>query len=317
MRPGYKNYIVLASILGLGFVPIRISSAQGTLPPEPQEKTTPSSLTTSADAVNQEMPPLSQIQTAPNTFVDKTPNRTSPAGELGIAPVSDNTPLTEPQDRKEQNTAAPQATASNGNSVQGTASPTETLFDDTLLLRGYTDKYLQNSLETLMEMIKDDTLSPYHMAAAVRAFKEKYSLEIFSREKAAIEKILLRRLARTNSVFVQVEILHTLCLMDRFKYFEVMIPSLIQLLDHYNDTVNEMTNTAINDIINRGNNRAREARIVFNTLRKVFFLSRRRLVGVTEPSLRLSQKLKMLRWSIKVLGSQELKKLPKEVINLL
>jgi hypothetical protein len=193
----------------------------------------------------------------------------------------------------------------------------ETLFDDKLLLQGYTEKYLQDSKELLLEMIKDETLSPYCMAAAVRAFKEKYALEVFSREKALVEKILLRRLDRTTSVFVQVEVMHTLCLIDRFKYFKIMIPTLIQKLDHYNDTVNEMANIALNDIIDRGNNRAREARIVFNTLRKMFFLSRKRLAGISEPNPRLSQKLKLTRWSIKVLGSQELRKLPKEVINLL
>jgi len=155
------------------------------------------------------------------------------------------------------------------------------------------------------------------MAAAVRVFKDQFSKEVFNREKKIIEKILLRRLNRTDSAFVQVEIMHTLCRMDRYKYFNSMAPALMQKMNHYNDTVNEMAYFGLNDIIESGNNRAREARIIFNTLRKVLFLSRRRLAKVTEPDTRLLQKLKILRWSIKVLGSRELKRLPKEVINLL
>ena len=193
----------------------------------------------------------------------------------------------------------------------------DTIFDDKLFLNGYADKYASEPKEVLLAMIKDETLNPFKMAAAVRVFKEKHSREVFSREKRIIEKTLIRRLNRTHSPFVQVEIMHTLCRMDRYKYFKSMIPPLIQKLDHYNSTVNELSYAGLNDIIETGNNRSREARIVFNTLRKILFLSRKRLENVTEPGERLKQKLKILRWSIKVLGSQELKKLPKEVINLL
>lgn len=193
----------------------------------------------------------------------------------------------------------------------------QTLFDDKLLLNGYADKYNDEPKEILLAMIKDETLSPFKMAAAVRVFKENFSREVFSREKRIIEKTLIRRFNKTNSPFVQVEIMHTLCRMDRYKYFKSMIPALILKLDHYNSTVNELAYDSINDIIDSGNNRAREARIAFSTLRKILFLSRRRLANVTEPTDRLKQKLKLLRWSIKVLGSQELKRLPKEVINLL
>ena len=166
-------------------------------------------------------------------------------------------------------------------------------------------------------MIKDDTLTPYRSAAAVRVFKDKFSSGVVSREKKIIEKALLRRMHRTDSPFVQVEIMHTLCQMDRYRYFKPMVPALIQKLDHYNSAVNETTFDSLNQIIKAGNNRNREARIVFNTLRKTLFLSRRRLATVKEPDARLAKKLKLLRWSIKVLGNQELKKLPKEVINLL
>jgi hypothetical protein len=96
-----------------------------------------------------------------------------------------------------------------------------------------------------------------------------------------------------------------------------MVPALIQKLDHYNSTVNEIAFESLNQIIKAGSNRNREARIVFNTLRKILFLSRRRLAAMTEPEPKLVKKLKLLRWAIKVLGNQELKKLPKEVINLL
>ena len=105
--------------------------------------------------------------------------------------------------------------------------------------------------------------------------------------------------------------------MDRYKYFNSLVPILIQKLDHYNSTVNEMACAALLHVIEVGHNRPREAVIVFNTLRKVLFLSRKRLSSTQTPGPKLKQKLEILRWSIKVLGSQELKKLPREVINLL
>lgn len=192
-----------------------------------------------------------------------------------------------------------------------------TIFDDQMLLKGYTEKYRDLTKETLLAMIKDDTLTPYRCAAAVRVFKETFSAEVVSKEKKIIEKYLLRRLHRTDSPFVQVEIMHTLSQMDRYRYFKSMVPALIQKLDHYNAAVNDIAFDSLNQIIEIGSNRNREARIVFNTLRKILFLSRKRLATVKEPDSRLTKKLKLLRWSIKVLGNQELKKLPKEVINLL
>lgn len=192
-----------------------------------------------------------------------------------------------------------------------------TIFDDKMLLDGYTQKYSAFSKDVLIEMIKDDTLNSYRMAATVKAFKEKYSEEVVSREKVIIEKILLRRLNRDSSPFVQVQIMDTLCRMDRYRYFESMIPVLIQKLDHYNQAVNDMAFEALQYVVNNGSNRAREARIVFNTIRKTLFLSRKRLQNVTEPSPKLKQKLEVLRWSIKVLGTQELKRLPPEVLSLL
>lgn len=220
-------------------------------------------------------------------------------------------------------TAVPASSSDDSTTLVPAEDPAEArdyqqpIFDDTLMLEGYTESFSKETKETLLEMIKDDTLEPYHMAAAVRAFKIQYALEIFSREKAIVEKILLRRLNRTDSVFVQVEIMHTLCLMDRYRYFTSMVPILIKRMDHYSSTINEMAYEAVNDIIAKGHNRAREARIVFNALRKILFLSRKRLAATTDPGVRLSQKLKILRWSIKVLGSQELNRLPKEVIRLL
>ncbi len=195
--------------------------------------------------------------------------------------------------------------------------PANTIFDDQMLLKGYTEKYNDFTKEILLAMIKDDTLTPYRSAAAVRVFKEKFSSEVVSREKKSIEKTLLRRLHRTDSPFVQVEIMHALCQMDRYRYFKSMVPALIQKLNHYNIAVNEIAFDNLNLIIESGNNRNREARIVFNTLRKILFLLRKRLATVEEPDSKLTRKLKLLRWSIKVLGNQELKKLPKEVINLL
>jgi len=66
-----------------------------------------------------------------------------------------------------------------------------------------------------------------------------------------------------------------------------------------------------------GTQRAREARIEFNTLRKVFFLSRKKIQGEDPQGPRLHNKLQLLRWSIKVLGTEELKSLPPEVISLM
>jgi len=194
---------------------------------------------------------------------------------------------------------------------------TYTIFDDKKLLEGYSHKYYDLSKEILLAMIKDDTLTSYKSAAAVRVFRQKYSAEVVSKEKKRVERILLRRLSRTESAFVELETMHTLCILDRYRYFKTMVPALIQKLDHYNQTVNELAFEVINYIIESGHNRPREARIIFNRLRKALFLERKRLENVTEPSLKLSQKLKLIRWSIKVLGSQELKRLPKEVINLL
>lgn len=202
------------------------------------------------------------------------------------------------------------------NEYYNPASP-HTIFDDQMLLNGYTKKYSSLSKEILLEMIKDDTLTPYRSAAAIKVFKEKFSGEVVSPERKSIEKILLRRLHRTDSPFIQIEIMHTLCLMDRFSYFKSMVPALIQKLDHYNAAVNEIAFANLNQLVEAGSSRPREARIVFNTLRKILFLSRKRLGAMKELDPKLARKLKLLRWSIKALGNQELKKLPKEVINLL
>ena len=191
------------------------------------------------------------------------------------------------------------------------------IFDDQQLLDGYAQKYADLSKDVILEMIMDDTLNSYQIAAAVRVFKERYSGEVVSREKSRGERILVRRLKLTDSPFVEVEIMHTLCLMDRYRYFQSMVPALIQKLNHYNAAVNEIAFNSLNDIIVPTNKRAREARIVFNTIRKMLFLSRNRLVDVTEPDEKLARKLKLLRWAIKVLGRQELNRLPREVINLL
>ena len=192
-----------------------------------------------------------------------------------------------------------------------------TVFDDKMLLDGYAKKYADESKETLLEMIKDDTLTPYMSAAGIRVFRESFSREVFASEKNVIEKILLRRLNKSDSTFVDIEAMHTLCLMDRYKYFESMVPVMIQLLDHYNSAVNELAFNGVQDILASGPKRSREARIVFNTLRKTLFLSRKRLINVKEPDARLKQKLSLLRWAIKILGTEELKRLPSEVIPLL
>lgn len=194
---------------------------------------------------------------------------------------------------------------------------TYTIFDDKMLLDGYAEKFRSLSRDILLEMLKDDSLSSYKTAAAIRVFREQYADEVVSQEKKIFIKYLLRRLNRTDSPFVEVEIMRALCVLDRYRYFGSMVPALIQKLDHYNTTINQMAFDSLNDIIKTGNNRTREARIIFNTLRKVLFLMRKRLENVKEPGPRLSQKLKLLRWSIKILGTDELKRLPNEIINLL
>ena len=95
-----------------------------------------------------------------------------------------------------------------------------------------------------------------------------------------------------------------------------MVSALILKMDHYNKVVSTVAFENL-DVITKGSSRPREARVVFNTLRKILFLSRNRLQGVNAPDKRLSQKISLLRWSIKVLGTQELKRLPSEVIQLL
>lgn len=191
------------------------------------------------------------------------------------------------------------------------------VFDDAKILAGYTKEYSDESKEAIIGRIKDETLSPYQSAAAVRVFKEKYCLTTAGREKVLVEHDLIRLISRSNSAFVDVEIMHTLCLLDRYKYFDAMIPALILKLDHYNDAITQMASKAIMDVIAKGKSSQRDARIIFNTLRKVLFLSRNTLKNVTEPNARLSEKLKILRWSVKILGANELKRLPKEIIHLL
>ena len=191
------------------------------------------------------------------------------------------------------------------------------IFDDKTILEGYTRKYNDLPKVILLEMIKDDTLTSYKMAAAVRVLKEKFSSEIVSREKGIVEKILIRRLNRNESPFVQVEIMHTLCLIDRYRYFKSMVPILIQKMDHYNTTIDEIAFHALDDLISSRDNHSREARIIFGTLRNILFLSRKRLAEIKEPDAKLAQKLKLLRWSIKILGTDQLRALPKEVLNLL
>ncbi|MCD4781894.1 MAG: hypothetical protein K8S27_15315 [Candidatus Omnitrophica bacterium] len=194
---------------------------------------------------------------------------------------------------------------------------TFTMFDDKMLLDGYRKKYENLSKDVLLAMIQDEGLNSYKIAAAVRVFTDKHSQEVVSKEKKSVEKIFLRRLNRTDSPFIQVEILYALCQLDRYRYFKSMVPALIQKLKHYNTAINDLAFENLNLLIKQGQTRPREARIVFNTLRKTLFLTRRRLSQMTEPDPKLSKMLELLRWSIKILGRLELKKLPKEVLHLL
>ncbi|MFT5387823.1 MAG: hypothetical protein ACI9E5_000958 [Candidatus Omnitrophota bacterium] len=198
------------------------------------------------------------------------------------------------------------------------AQPTPSMFDDEMHLKGFVDKYKDVPKEILLEMIKDDTLTNFKTAAAVNVFKNTFSEQSVSKEKRRVERILIRSLKDTTSPFVQVEIMGTLIRIDRYKYFKPMVPKLISKLNHYNSVVNKLAFDNLDYSIKTGDDRPREARIAFNTLRKMFFLMRNRLTDMdpTE-NPQLSYKLSLLRWSIKVLGNDHLKKLPNEVLNLL
>src|ERR1700689_2360464 len=63
------------------------------------------------------------------------------------------------------------------------------IFDDKALLEGYTEKYEDESRDTLLAMIADDSLGEYKCTAAVRVFKEKFADEVLSNEKANIIRI--------------------------------------------------------------------------------------------------------------------------------
>ncbi len=190
------------------------------------------------------------------------------------------------------------------------------IFDDKALLDGYYQKYADETKDILLAMIADDSLGAYKCAAAVQVFKERYANEVLSKQKGNIVRILIRRLNRSDSPFVQVEIMATLVVLDRYQYFESMTKALIQKMDHYNPVVSSLAYENLMDLT-KDSLYPREARIVFENLRKIFFLSRNRLKKITTPNENLKQKLDLLRWSIKILGTQELKRLPPEVINLL
>lgn len=201
-------------------------------------------------------------------------------------------------------------------SVEGAELGANAVFDDRALINGYIDKFSGEDKSVLLAMINDDSIGAYKTAAAVRVFKQKYGSQILSDEKPSVIRLLLRKLSRIDSPFAQVEIFHSLIVLDRYQYFESMMPRLIQKLDHYNEVVRTLSYENIEDII-QDNDRTREARIVFTTLRKMFFLSRNRLNNVQVINEQLKRKIKLLRWAIKVLGTQELKRLPSEVIRLL
>lgn len=190
------------------------------------------------------------------------------------------------------------------------------IFDDRALLEGYAQRYTDESQDVLLAMIGDDSLSSYKCAAAVRVFKVNYADQILAKDKPNVIRILWHRLNRSDSAFTQVEIMHTLVVLDRYQYFESMVNGLILKLDHYNQIVCDMAYFNLLDIT-KGSSRTREARIVFNRLRKMLFLSRNVLAKVDDPDSRLHHKIDLLRWSIKTLGTQELKRLPPEVIRLL
>ena len=193
----------------------------------------------------------------------------------------------------------------------------EAIFDDKFLIEGYAAKIAPAPKDVLLAMINDTTIPAYRKAAAVRVFRERFASQVVEKEKAIIERFLLHQLERTDSPHVQIEVMHTLMVIDRYRYFDAMVPALIQKIDHYDKYVSELAYRSLAHINELGNQRAREARIEFNTLRKIFFLTRRKLAEADGTDPKLRYKLELLRWSVKVLGTDELKYLPKEVLNLM
>ncbi len=192
------------------------------------------------------------------------------------------------------------------------------IFNDKALIQGYVDKLAGSSKDLLLAMINDDDLAAHKKAAAVGIFRREFAAQVVSRERTIIERVLLRQLQRAGgSVHLQIELMHTLVVLDRFRYFDSMVPLLIQKMDHYDAYVNDLAYAALEDINSLGAARPREARIVFNTLRKTFFLSRKKLQTADPLDPRLRNKFQLLRWSIKVLGTDQLKSLPPEVIGLM
>jgi hypothetical protein len=193
----------------------------------------------------------------------------------------------------------------------------EAIFDDTVLFLGYVDKYKDKSKDVIMAMINDSTISTFKLAAALHIFSERFADQTVATEKNFSEKTLLRILNHEDSPFVQTQTMSALVALDRYKYFKVMVPKLIEKLDHYDDAVVDIAYDDLTMIIAKSTARTREARIIFNTLRKILFLSRKKLEYINQPDEKLQKKLDLIFWCIKVLGTQELKQLPSEVIRLL
>ncbi|MBF0483948.1 MAG: hypothetical protein HQL25_04515 [Candidatus Omnitrophica bacterium] len=198
------------------------------------------------------------------------------------------------------------------------AEPTQDyLLDDRKQIDEYTEKFRQIPKDILWEMIKDDTLNPLKTTAALRVMNQDFVKTMVQSERQQYERKLLRNLSKSDSPFIQVETMYGICVANRYEYFDSMVPALIQKLNHYNTGVNLLAYENLNKLLLDGQNRPREARVVFNTLRKILFLSRIKLETITTPEPKLDRQLKILRWAIKVLGNQELQRLPREVIHLL
>ncbi len=191
------------------------------------------------------------------------------------------------------------------------------IFNDKLLIEGYAGKLSSMAKDVLLAMINDDALVPYRKAAAVRVFRIRYAAQMVTRERVIVERMILRQLERSVSVYVQIELMHALVALDRYRYFDTMVPALIRKIDHYDATASELAFLSVTEINGSGSQRAREARIEFNTLRKMFFLTRKKLESADPFEQKVKSKLDLLKWSIKVLGTEELKNLPKEVIGLM
>ena len=112
--------------------------------------------------------------------------------------------------------------------TDATFSPSDTMFDDKILLDRYITKYHGASKEMLYAMNNVDTLTPYKSTAAICVLTKNFVNDAIAKARNFIEKLILHRLNHTDSAFIEVESMYALVVLDRYKYFKIMVPNLIK-----------------------------------------------------------------------------------------